>query len=142
MAHPDLDALLNAVLPFAQQMLTKHGESYPFGAIVNRGGEIALVAAGGSEHPGSQDVIDILVGGFRAQAATSTIRACVVCYDGRVIPHGGTHTVDAICARLEHESGESVAVFLPYHKESFGRVSYQELIASKVGPQVFNTSAG
>lgn len=26
MAHPDLNQLLNALLPFAQEMLAKHGE--------------------------------------------------------------------------------------------------------------------
>ena len=26
MAHPDLEELLNALLPFAQEMLSKHGE--------------------------------------------------------------------------------------------------------------------
>jgi len=40
MAHPDLDQLLNAVLPFAQQMLSKHGEFFPFGASMTIDGEI------------------------------------------------------------------------------------------------------
>jgi membrane protease YdiL (CAAX protease family) len=30
MAHQDLNELLNALLPFAQQMLEKHGEFFPF----------------------------------------------------------------------------------------------------------------
>jgi hypothetical protein len=29
MAHPDLDKLLNAMLPFGTQMLEKHGEFFP-----------------------------------------------------------------------------------------------------------------
>ena len=38
-ARPDLDALMSALLPFAQRMLSKHGEFYPFGAAIDREGQ-------------------------------------------------------------------------------------------------------
>jgi hypothetical protein len=37
-AQADLDALLNAVLPFAELTLSKYGEMFPFGAAVSPGG--------------------------------------------------------------------------------------------------------
>ena len=40
MAHPDLDKLLNVILPLAQQMLGKHGEYYPFGSSMTTEGQI------------------------------------------------------------------------------------------------------
>jgi hypothetical protein len=138
MAHPDLDALLNEVFAFAQQMLAKHGEFYPIGATVGAGGEIALVArAAGSEHPPSQEVIDSLIAGLREQASKNVIRACAVCYDGRVVRPGETRETDAICALLERESGEATAVFLPYRRGLLGRISYGELFANSTRRLVF-----
>jgi len=138
MAHPDLDALLNAVLPFAQQMLAKHGEFHPVGASMNKQGEVAL-AAGlvDSEHPQAHEVIDMLVAGFREHASKSEIRAAVVSYDSRVVPPGGAAKTDAICAQLEHESGECVTVFLPYRKGLFGRLKYGEIFASPAEGRMF-----
>jgi hypothetical protein len=45
MAHPELDELLDTLLPFAQQMLQKHGEFFPFGAAMTSSGEIRHVGA-------------------------------------------------------------------------------------------------
>ena len=138
MAHPDLDALLNAVLPVAQQMLGKHGELHPLGVSMKTDGQIGLVAGmPESEHPPSQQVIDLLVAGLQEQASKGEIRACVVCYDVRVVPPGETGKVDAICAQLEHESGECAIVFLPYRKGLLGRRKYGDLFASRMNPQVF-----
>jgi len=57
-AQDDLDGLLNMTLPFAQQMLAKGGEFYPFGATVTTSGETWLLAGDlGREHPASADVL-------------------------------------------------------------------------------------
>jgi hypothetical protein len=138
MAHADLDALLNAVIPFTQQMLSAHGEFYPVGASMSSAGEIALAsAASETERPKSQDIIDDLVAYFRAEASNGGIRACIVCYDGRVAPPGHTEKSDAICAWLEHQCGESIALFLPYSKGTPGDLEYGELFASPMDSQVF-----
>jgi hypothetical protein len=138
MAHADLDALLNAVIPFAQQMLSAHGEFYPVGASMNSAGQIALASpASETEHPPSQDIIDGLVAHFRGEASNGRIRACIVCYDGRVTPPGHTGNSDAICAWLEHECGESIALFLPYHRGVPGTVEYGDLFASRMDSRVF-----
>lgn len=141
MTHPDIDALLNTVLPFAQQMLKKHGEFFPFGATMDKRGEIVLAAgAVEQEYPLAQDIIDLLVARFREQATKGTIKGCGVCYISRVVPPNDTRKVEAISASLEHESGEAVAVFLPYHKGLFGHISYGQLFAGGLDHQVFNTA--
>jgi hypothetical protein len=43
LAQTDLDGLLNALLPFAQQELEKLGELFPFGVIVTVDGETRLL---------------------------------------------------------------------------------------------------
>src|SRR5262245_22251363 len=138
MAHPDLNELLNALLPFAQQMLAEHGEFYPFGSTMTETGKI--VAAGGytgEEHPNSQPLIDLLTQAFRQQALNREIRAAGICYDVRTIPPGQTEKTDAICLALEHQTGEGVTVFVPYKKGMFGRMKYAELFASPRDLQIF-----
>ena len=38
-AKEDYNALLNWLMPFAEDMLKKHGEFFPFGAAVNAAGD-------------------------------------------------------------------------------------------------------
>ena len=138
MAHPDLDSLLNFILPFAQQMLGKHGEFYPFGSTMKTGGEIVAEAASeGHDHPASQTFIDLLTRAFRNEAAAGQIRAAGICYDVRTTPPGQTEKTDAICVGLEHNTGQCVSVFLPYKKGWFGKIQYGELFASARHPQIF-----
>jgi hypothetical protein len=69
-AQDDLDGLLNMTLPFAQQMPSKSGEFYPFGATVTTKGETRLLAGDlGHEHPASADVHSLLVDRLRQDRA-------------------------------------------------------------------------
>jgi hypothetical protein len=130
MAHQDLDALLNALLPFAQQMLAKHGEFYPFGATMASDGQVAMSAGyTGSERPASIELIEILKQGFRSTIATTELRAAGLCFDVRVTPPNAERPTDAIQASLQRASGEAVDVFLPYHKGLFGKLKYGALFA-------------
>jgi len=81
MARPELDALLNTLLPFAQTMLREHGEFYPFGATMSSSGEIRLVGAKreDDDHSPSQPLIDLLNETFKEQAAKGELRAALGC---------------------------------------------------------------
>jgi len=141
MAHPDLDELLNALLPFAQQMLAEHGEFYPFGSTMTVAGKIVAQAAHiGEEHPKSQPLIELLTQAYRQQALNGEIRAAGICYDVRTIPPGQTEKTDAVCLALEHQTGQSVSVFVPYKKGLFGKVKYGELFAAAREPEFFTKS--
>ena len=132
MAHPDLDQLLHALLPFAQQMLTKHGEFYPFGSSMTTDGEIVAQGAyDGDEHPPSEQLIGLLTQTFRQQADAGQIRAAGICYDIRTIPPGQSEKTDAICVSLEHQNGEAADVCLPYNKGWFGTISYGEIFGAE-----------
>jgi hypothetical protein len=128
MAHPDLDQLLNAVVPFAQQMLAKHGEFFPFGSSMTTDGEIVANASyDGDEQPESKHLIELLTQAFRQEASSGKIRAAAICYDVRTVPPGQSEKTDAICVSAEHKNGEAANVFLPYKKGWFGRISYGQL---------------
>ena len=114
MARPDLDALMSALMPFAQRMLSKHGEFYPFGAAIDRDGQVRLMAGGAdTDRPLANQVIDALVTGFRRAAADGEVRAVGLCFDARTIPPGSDEKVDSIVLELEHVDGDCVLVALP-----------------------------
>ena len=143
MPHADLEELLNALLPFAQEMLGKHGEFYPFGASIDAKGEITAQAAEpGEENPDSQEVIGMLIAGMRAEAQRGEIRAAGICYDSRVVPPGKTEKTDAIACRLEHSNGEAVQTFVPYRKGFLGRYKYDELFATEGDQAIFSAATG
>ena len=139
MAHPELDALFNTLLPFAQTMLREHGEFYPFGAIMTSSGEIRHVGAKmeDDDHPLSQPLIDLLTETFKNQAKKGELRAAGICYDVVTVPLGKDQKRDAVCCCLEHYSGETVDVFVPYVKVADGEIQYGETFAAKRTGQFF-----
>ena len=131
-SQDDFDGLLNVTLPFAQQMLAKGGEFYPFGAAVTATGETRLFAGdpGQGEHPASAEVLSTLLGGFRQTRAD--LRAVAICSDVRLTDS------DAVRVELEHRDGHAMAVLMPYKKKRFGRgVEYGELRAGAADRQVW-----
>lgn len=112
----DAETLLGAVMPFAEQMLAKHGEFLPFGAVTKADGEITLVGGhDGGERPPSQDVIHLLADALRRGAAAGEYKATAIVYDVRLKPPGRDEVTDSIAAELEHRDGYSVTVCFPYH---------------------------
>jgi hypothetical protein len=130
--------LLNALLPFAQEQLAKHGEFHPFGASMNAQGEIVAQAADlGDESPHSQDLIDTLAATFRRDAVGGRIRAAGICYDVRVVVPGQARKSDAICVSVEHATGKSADVYVPYKKRLLRSISYGEVFSVERTRQFF-----
>jgi hypothetical protein len=129
---PDLTSLSRHLLPFAQQMLRRYGEFYPFGATMDANGAIGAAAAytSGGEHPESQRVLDLLIDGLTLDAQAGRIRAAGVCVDVLTIPAGETAKRDAICLKLAQVNGATVDVYVPYRKRRFRGVKYDEPYAA------------
>jgi hypothetical protein len=137
MTHPDLNALIDDLLPFAQRMLAEQSEFYPFGgSIASDGKHISVGAKGESDRPKSKELIDIMTAEFRDQAAGGRIRAAGICFDVRVVPPGQIDKTDAIQLALEREN-ESVDVFIPYAQLPDGTFTYGEMFASQRTPTLF-----
>jgi hypothetical protein len=132
LAQADLDGLLNALLPFAQQELEKLGEFFPFGAIVTVDGETKLLGADSmrEERPESASIISMLLGD--AQNTRDELRAVGICSDVRA------NDSDAIRVDLEHSEGAVMAVLLPYARKRFGRgIEYAALQAGVATKRVW-----
>jgi hypothetical protein len=110
----DCEALMNSVIPFAQQMLTNHGEFLPFGGAMRSSGELVSVAGyDGDEHPQSSDVIHLIKEGFIGAARQGEYRATALVYDVRVkLPSTGDKS-DAIAVSLNHRDNYSIVVVFP-----------------------------
>ena len=108
-AQADMDNMLDAALPFAQQMLAKHGEFYPYAVSMSADGQVAMVAADiGKEKPASLDLLAVLYQRLAAEA--KELRAAAIVSDVK-LGSGG----DAIRVEIEHQGG-ALAVVLPYKK--------------------------
>jgi hypothetical protein len=121
----DLDGLLSATLPFAQQQLDKRHGFYPFGAVVGADGTVhPTMGYDGHEVPASEDLLRLLIEGARNQSGE--IRAAAFVADVK-LPDEPT---DAIRVELEHREGIALAVLVPYVAHTMGGgITYQPLRA-------------
>jgi predicted methyltransferase MtxX (methanogen marker protein 4) len=140
----ELDALLNAVLPFAEQMLRQHGDFYPFGATIGRDGKISLVQAdvGDEEEiPDSPELVHILYEGLRDQAVRGEIRGGAVCTNVAIRLHESDEETDVVRVSLDHAKHEPLDVLQPYAIERNGDVVFGVTVAVAADPRVFGGAA-
>jgi hypothetical protein len=133
----DCEALMNSALPFAEQMLTTHGEFFPFGAAMRIDGQLVSVAGyEGDENPRSTDVIRLIKAGFIQGAHRGQYKATAVLYDVRVkLPSTGD-TSDAIAVSLNHRDHYSIVVIFPY-KISRGKLMLGDAFAQNGESDIF-----
>jgi len=128
--NPDFAVLLTHLMPFAEQMLAKHGEFFPFGVSITPSSKVSQVGVAlDSERPQSQQVIDALISDFRAKAFRGELRSIGICLDVRTVVPGQAEKSDAISARLEHANGQAIEVFKPYVRHIDGTCVYGKLFA-------------
>ena len=134
-ARRQLDEVLNKLLPFAHELLGKYGEFFPFGAAMERDGNLRIISGDtGSEHPPSDEVIALLRSAMKE--ARDGYIAIGICYDVRVRTRADAAPTDAICVALEHRDGTAVTVLEPYGKRD-GVMEYGSLIAQQGRQVVF-----
>ena len=139
MADPktEVEELMNALLPFGQQMLEKHGEFIPYGGAMKTDGEIVSVSGyEGEEQPLSQDIINLLKDGYRIAVKNNEYKATAIFYDVRVIPPGTQEKTDAIAVALDHKENYSVIVLFPY-KLINSNVQFGEVFAEAGANEIF-----
>lgn len=119
---------MNAALPFAEQMLQKSGEFFPYGTALKTAGGIANVAGyDGRERPPSLDVIRLLKQGFVQGAKSGEYKATALVYDVRVVLPSSGKKSDAVAVSLNHREGYSVVVMFPYQMRSCLNESVNEV---------------
>ena len=138
-AKTECEEIMNVLLPFAQQMLEKHGEFFPFGGTMNGKGEVAHIAGyDGREQPPSADIIKLLKDEFRSGARSGQYKATGLAYDVRVVLPSTGKKSDAVAISLNHRDSYSVVVLFPYEING-GKVVFGEVFAEKGEADVFNS---
>ncbi len=133
----DCESLMNAVLPFAESTLLKHGEFFPFGGALTANGQIARVGVyDGREQPPSNDVILLLKQAFLQGAKCGEYKATALVYDVRVTLPSSDKKSDAIAVSLNHRDDYSVIIFFPYEIKE-GRLQFGEVFAQKGEADIF-----
>jgi hypothetical protein len=138
MSRPDLDALLDALVPFAKCMIVEYGGFFPFGGTISEAGKFeAVISYTGPDVPVNAEVLASLEAGLRMRAQISVIRAAAICSDGYFQVPGTTQATSAIQVRLEHQDGETFTVYVPYGRSWFGRLKYGEPFTKPATPTLF-----
>lgn len=111
----EAEALMNDLLPFAKQMLQEFGEFHPFGGMMMADGSVKHTGAvTESEYGPPAELIVLLEGALREEAARRTIRVAALVLNVSVPAPGSDRKVDAIEVRLDHMEGFTASVFVPY----------------------------
>ena len=131
------EALLDQLLPFAEDQLKKHLEFFPFGAVIQTDGSVAVSGFyDGNEQPLSKDVIKGLIESHRQMNAKGEILASGIVWNASVTSPDGKPS-DAIVVSLEHKEGYSVIVGEPYKLGLFKKVSFCNLFAMEGKHDIF-----
>ena len=133
----ECEILMNELMPIGVDFLKKHGEFYPYGAVINIDGTIKLLGFyEGSEFPASKDIIDGLIETCKQFAVNGEIKASGIVWNTSVTSTDGKGT-DSIIISLEHKENYSVRVGLPYKIGLFKRVKLGNLFALEGDKSVF-----
>jgi hypothetical protein len=136
-ASEEIQMLLNYLLPFAEERLTRDGEFYPYAAAVDIAGSIEPVGPGvESADPDVGDILIALHADLREQAAEGSIRASGIAADVTLTDPDSGETTDAVQIELDHAEGDAVDVYVPYEHEAEG-VKFGELVAAEGREPVF-----
>ena len=115
----DCEIVMNFGLPLVEELLKRHGEFLPFGAVMRPNGEIVCLGAyDGREVPslaGSfTELIRTLKDAFVAGARRQEYMATALFYEVGVALSSSSERQDAVAVSLNHRDGYSVIVLLPY----------------------------
>lgn len=139
----DCELLLGAVMPFAEQMLTEHGEFFPFAASMSPSGECTMVAIMDDDlgdDPEPSELIARFVEHLQASANSGEFKATAIVYDALTIPPEKTQKQDTVICDLDHRDGFSAKVCFPYSIDE-GTLEIEEPFASEGENSIFGASS-
>ena len=131
------EVLLGKLLPFAESQLKKHGEFYPFAAVLLMDDSVQLTASyDGNEHPESKAVLEDLIQIHKKKASESKIKASGIVWNAGVTSPDGK-PLDAIIVSLEHKDDYSVVVGEPYKIGLFKKITFGSIFAMEGKHDIF-----
>jgi hypothetical protein len=110
-----VNRLFGFVVEFAEQMLAKSGEFFPFGGSITEAGEIAAAAGApdDSEHPEAQAVYQVVAKGLASAASSGNVVAVALVADVVIPPELAAAAENGIRVHVE-APGFARMVYVPY----------------------------
>lgn len=118
----ECDVLLNTVVPFAREMLSKHKGFFPFGATMSPSGKVSRTE-GPTGDVQLKDLIALLEQGFQDGAQQGLYKATALVVEVKTTPPGKKEKQTAVEVRLDHRDNYSVRVVFPYDFSSAGELT-------------------
>jgi hypothetical protein len=123
-----LERLVEYSGAFAQSMLGRFGEFYPFaGALDARGEVVSIAACEGEENPVSQDLIEALRERLRTVGASGRFVATALAYDAHVQIRDRDIDSDAVVVEVDQVGDEPAVVFMLYERLD-GEIEYGDVL--------------
>jgi hypothetical protein len=123
-----LESLVEHAGSFAQLMLDRFGEFYPFGCALDDDGNVRTVAVCEEEqNPVSKDLIEQLRDAVRATGMARRLAATAVVYDARVQIRDRDIDSDAVVIEVDQRRDESSIVFMLYRRRK-GSIEYGDVL--------------
>ena len=133
-ARKDFEALVQFLIPFAEQMLRENGEFYPFAAMMTTESEVVpFEPEVDSEMPDPNLVLVKIAAAFQEEAKEGRIRAAGSCHNASV----GEERQDAVILMLEHVTEGAVKGYVTYKKGLFGKYRFGELTMGRGDAKIF-----
>jgi len=134
----ECEALMSALLPVAEQMLSEHHALRAFGCTLSATDQIVQVG-GWSDAVARDDATSIaeFKDSFRDGAARGELKATALCYSARSLVPGKTATQEAVFVHLNHRDKYSIVVTFPYHFGAAGELRIEEPFANDGEYDVF-----
>lgn len=131
--------LMDAALPFAEKMLAEEGTFFPYACAMTPGGEIVAVKAfEGNQLPESSELLNLTQQALVFGASKREFKATALIYNVTLKEkdEDDSRPTDAIAVNLDHQSGYSIVVFLPYSIKD-GKLEFGEMGAEEGEGQIF-----
>jgi len=133
MSKDDTNRLINHCLTFAKTMVESRGEFFPFAATIAPGGAMNQLQPGFFTDESPETWRGMLESMVKASIMKDGACAAVLCFNGRVTPHGEASPQNAILMDVEDSDGESFQFVQPYKKKTllkgyvYGKTLFQRL---------------
>ena len=130
----DCEALMSAVLPVAEQVLTEQRKLLPFGSTLSSADQIVQV--GGAESADNVDSAQLFAdfeASFRDGARRGELKATAL-VSAREAEEGAE---SAVLVQLDHRENYSIIVSFPYHFSATGELSIGEPFAVEGEHEIF-----
>jgi hypothetical protein len=135
------EQLINALMPYAEQMLTENGGFLPYGGVITPDDEVRLVQfAEDGQEVNAKDIFDQANQALRAGAQDGKWTTTALVADVTVTKPGEQEAQQAVSFALDDSEGNSVEVFFPYNLKETG-VDFGTAFAQQGANQIFALSS-